>query len=66
MKKPKTSTYSVAMSKDTGAIVFLRTNGRQVTVIGSMTREDSMQFVRGILDWSKEVITDEAPRIALN
>jgi hypothetical protein len=62
-KKAKESTYSVAMSKDSGAIVFLRTNGHQVTVIGAMSREESVDFVRGIMEWTAETIQDEAPRI---
>jgi hypothetical protein len=55
--------YSIAMSKDDGCIVMVRTRGKQVEVMGSMTREQSMDLVKGILDWSKETIRAEAPRI---
>jgi hypothetical protein len=65
MKKPKESTYSVAMSKETGAIVMLRTNGKKVSVIGSMSREDSLGFVEGIMKWSASTIREEGPRIML-
>ncbi len=57
--------YSVAMSKDTGCIVMVRTNGRNVTVMGSLTREDSLNFVKGILEWSEATIKAES-RIAFN
>lgn len=62
-KKSAKPAYSVAMSKDTGAIVMVRTNGQKVTVMGSLSREDSLAFVKGILDWSQEVIREDAPRI---
>lgn len=52
----KKVTYSVAMSKDTGAIVMVRTRGKQVEVMGSMSREDSMAFVKAILEWSDQTI----------
>jgi hypothetical protein len=52
-KKPA---YSVAMSKDTGCIVMIRTDGKQVSVMGSLTREDSLNFVKSILEWSDETI----------
>ena len=63
MRKPKESAYSVAMSKDTGCIVMVRTNGKSATVIGALSREDSLNFVRGIMEWAKETIRDDAPRI---
>lgn len=53
MKKPQ---FSVAMSKDTGCIVMVRTNGKQVSVVGSLTREDSLNFVKDILEWSEATI----------
>lgn len=68
MKKPKRvtkSTFSVAMSKDTGCIVMIRTNGVQVTVVGSLTREDSLNFVKDIMTWSEATIKEES-RIAYN
>jgi hypothetical protein len=60
MKKLKKPSYSVAMSKDTGCIVMIRTNGKTVTVIGSLTREDSLKFVRDIMEWSERTIETES------
>jgi hypothetical protein len=54
--KQKKPDYSVAMSKETGCIVMVRTNGKQVSVVGSLTREDSLQFVKSIMEWSDETI----------
>lgn len=48
--------YSIAMSKETGAIVMVRTRGKVVEVMGSMSREQSMDFVKGILEWSEATI----------
>jgi hypothetical protein len=62
MKKPL---YSVAMSKDTGCIVMVKTNGKSVTVMGSLTREQSLDFVKGIFEWSDETIRQES-RLAFN
>jgi hypothetical protein len=59
----KKVTYSIAMSKETGCIVMVRTRGKQVEVMGSMTREQSLDFVQGIMEWTKEVIKEDAPRI---
>jgi hypothetical protein len=64
MSNRKKVTYSIAMSKDDGAIVMVRTRGQVVEVMGSMTREQSLDLVKGIMEWSKEVIREEAPRIA--
>ena len=61
----KKVTYSVAMSKDTGCIVMVRTRGKAVEVMGSMTREDSVDFVKGILTWADTTIAKES-RIAFN
>jgi hypothetical protein len=63
MASNKKVTYSIAMSKETGCIVMVRTRGKQVEVMGSMTRDQSLDFVTGIIDWSKEVIREDAPRI---
>jgi hypothetical protein len=63
MSDRKKVQYSIAMSKDTGCIVMVRTRGKQVEVMGSMTREQSMDFVQGILEWTNEVIKEDAPRI---
>jgi hypothetical protein len=49
--------FSVAMSLDTGAIVFLR-DGK---VIGSMARDKSVEFCQNLVDWSPpETLVDEA------
>lgn len=63
MASNKKVTYSIAMSKETGCIVMVRTRGKQVEVMGSMTREQSLDFVQGIMEWTKEVIKEDAPRI---
>jgi hypothetical protein len=55
-KKAKKPDYSVAMSKDTGCVVMVRTNGAKATVIGALTREDSLNFADGLIDWEPEVI----------
>lgn len=62
-RKPKIarkSVFTIAMSKDTGAIAMIRTNGSQVTVVGSLTREDSLRFVQDIADWSDATIRAES------
>jgi hypothetical protein len=54
MTKPKRaqkSVFSVAMSQDTGCIVMVRTNGKQATVIGSLSREQSVAFADSVVDW---------------
>lgn len=64
-KKAKVPMYSVAMSKDTGCIVMVKTNGTKATVMGSLDREQSLDFVKGILEWSERTIKAES-RIAFN
>lgn len=51
-KKAKKPQFSVAMSQDTGCIVMVRSNGAKVTVIGSLTREDSLTFADSVIDWA--------------
>ena len=65
MSKTKKPEYSVAMSKDTGCIVMVRTNGKAVTVVGSLTREDSLSFVKDIMEWSDATIRAES-RLSFN
>lgn len=48
--------YSVAMSQDTGCIVMVKTQGRKVTVIGSLTHEASIKFAHGVLQWMPEAL----------
>lgn len=64
-KKAKEPEYTVAMSQETGAIVMIKTNGKKVTVIGSLSREDSLGFVKSIMEWSERTIQSES-RIAYN
>jgi hypothetical protein len=56
----KKVTYSVAMSKEDGCIVMLRTRGKQIEVMGSMTREQSTLFVKSILEWADETIKSDS------
>lgn len=55
--------YSIALSKETGCIVMIRTRGKQVEVMGSMTREDSLKFADGVIDWDSDERND-APEAA--
>ena len=60
--------YSVAMSLETGCIVMVRTTNDKQSVMGSLTREDSMKFAQGILDWRQETVLDapkEPPKLSL-
>lgn len=61
----KKVTYAVAMSKDTGCIVMVRTRGKAVEIMGSMSRQQSLDFVHSIADWADETIKAES-RIAFN
>jgi len=61
MKKtqfPNPAAYSVAMSTETGCIVMVRDSGKERTVVGSLTREDSVKFAEELLSWGQEI--DEA------
>ena len=48
--------YSVAMSLETGCIVMVRNLNKQVKVMGSLTRDDSLKFARGIIDWVPDAL----------
>jgi hypothetical protein len=48
--------YSVAMSQETGCIVMVKTEGRKVSVIGSLDRAMSMKFADGVLQWMPEAL----------
>lgn len=65
MTKRSKPHYSVAMSKDTGCIVMVRTNGKVISVMGSLDRDQSLSFVKEILEWSARTIKAES-RIAYN
>ena len=59
----KRTFYSVAVSKETGCIVMVRTNGKVISVVGSLDRKQTLGFVSQIMDWSDETIREDAPRI---
>lgn len=50
--------YSVAMSRETGCIVMTKMLGADVSVMGSLTREQSLEFSQSILDWKPEAIRE--------
>lgn len=47
--------YSVAMSQETGCIVMVKTLGTQVSVMGSLDREQSVKFAKELIDWSATI-----------
>lgn len=51
------STFSIALSQETGCIVMTRSNGKKVTVIGSLTRDASLDFAAAVINWG----TPDAP-----
>ena len=58
--------HSVAMSLDTGCIVMLKTTNGKPQVMGSLTREDSLKFARGIIDWIPAAVqAPEPPKLSL-
>jgi hypothetical protein len=64
MKKtvfPKAA-FSVAMSLETGCIVMVRARGDKQEIMGSLTREDSLKFAQGLLDWIPEAAQAPEPR----
>ena len=63
MSDRKKVQYSIAMSKTDGCIVMVRTRGKQMEVMGSMSRQQSLDFVKSIMEWSHEVIEEDRPRI---
>ena len=56
-KRVNKSTFSVAMSKDTGCLVMVRTNGTQVTVVGYLSKDESMGMANALLSWSAEAVS---------
>ena len=48
--------YSVAMSQEDGCIVMVKTNGKQVTIMGSLTRDMSLKFADSVLQWMPEAL----------
>lgn len=54
-KRSQKSAFSVAMSQETGCIVMVRTLGDRATIIGSLTREDSLAFADSVIDWELDV-----------
>jgi len=51
MKKTDFATYSVALSEDTGCIVMVKTDGRNATVIGSLTRDQTLSMADAVRAW---------------
>lgn len=47
--------FSVAMSQDTGCIVMVRKLGAKVNVMGSLTREQSVEFAKSLIDWRETI-----------
>jgi hypothetical protein len=45
--------FSVAMSKEDGCIVMIRSRGKVIEVVGSVPRAQSIDFAYGLLDWGK-------------
>ena len=66
--------YSIAMSKEDGCLVMVRTRGKQVEIVGSVTREQSEVIAEGVLDWNasplEQIIAEELngpqPRLPYN
>ena len=54
--------FSVAMSLETGCVVMVRSLRSKQEVCGSLSREDSMKFALGILDWAPENVQAEPPK----
>jgi hypothetical protein len=50
--------FSVAMSLETGCIVMVKMINDKQSVCGSLTRDDSLKFAQGILDWRAETVLD--------
>lgn len=61
--------YSVAMSVETGCIVMVKKGPRGAEVIGSLSREDSLRFCQGLIEWIPEVLLAESiaetPKLSL-
>jgi hypothetical protein len=55
------ASYSVAMSKDTGCIVMVKTQGSQTSVMGSLDRDMSMKFADELLRWMPEALKRHEP-----
>jgi len=64
MKKtqfPNPACYSVAMATETGCIVMVRDSGKERTVVGSLTREDSIRFANELLFWGNDAVQEDSP-----
>lgn len=61
--------FSVAMSQDTGCIVMVKTTGATTTVMGSLTRDQSIEFAKSLIAWvpTLEDVVKEAvkPKLSL-
>lgn len=56
--------YSVAMSLDTGCIVMVKTTGSVTSVMGSLTREQSLKFCQDLIAWEGKPPIDQAVKEA--
>lgn len=57
-KRIAKAVFSVAMSKQDGCLVMIRTNGTKVTVMGALDKAMSQGIARAILDWHPENATN--------
>jgi hypothetical protein len=68
-KKAKKPTYSVAMSTETGCIVMTRSNGQKISVVGALTREETVAFCESVFDWGAQsamASEPDPPRLPYN
>ena len=66
MKKtqfPNPASYSVAMSTETGCIVMVRDSGKERTICGSLTRQDSIKFAIELMEWGQTPDEPQAPQV---
>ena len=66
--KSEFPTYAVAMSQDTGCIVMTKTQRGKVSVMGSLTREQSIEFAKSIVDWKETIalgVKKEVPKLTV-
>lgn len=53
--------FSVAMSQETGCIVMVRSNGKKVTVIGSLTKEQTEGLCKSCTEWKADAEPPQSP-----
>lgn len=57
--------FSIAMSQETGALVMLRTNGHKVTVVGALTRDQTLGLADSIQQWMPDAEMPKTPETAV-